>query len=1194
MATQLEKPKQRTQTANSSRIDGYVKNQLKKTTQQVRVSDIATGSLTLAVFLTGFFLTVAIVDAWIWPLTITARIAALVILIVGTASIAWFQLLPYFFKKINPHFAAKMIEEAKPEFKNSLLNYLSLKKNPAENKVHRAVLGEVSKKAATDLSTITPEAAVDKSSLIRVGFILVALVAAMIAYSIFSPKNPLPTFMRVLSPASKISKPAAVSIEVLTPKDADVFFGDKPEITAKISGVTDKDEVRIVYSSVDSQIVDAVVTMNSTDSSTFSRILENGPSGIQQSLTYHVEAGDGVSPKYKINVRPNPSITIQSIHITPPKYTGLPEQIIEGQGEIQAVEGSQVEVSVLANLPIELAYIVPLIAKHTSADNNQYRELRTIQMKSEDQQAVGRMKVALNSNRDRALFTHYKVNFLSKDDFKNERPNIYPVRVIADLAPEIEIVSPATKEVTVPVNQALPVEIWASDLDYELSSIDMIVDHDGRQILEQNLFSSRQDKRAGERAQVRSSLTPSDIGLRAGDKAILYATAADNRVSTASDLPDPNVTRTENYTLIITEAVESPEQKQPEQNDRENTDDQTDEQSGDPQGQKSSQEGDQSETSDEQNSTDDSQDDQRSGDTGDSGEPSDSGSDPQSGEEGDSGDQSESSQSGDQNQTSDGNSDSEKQSESSGERNDESNSENGDASGNSDQASDPNSDPQSRDGSEGDLTDAQDQGSPDGNADSSGGSEQGGTNQRGRQGSDNNQNLDGEAGGDEFRDDSLEDGEQQPLDQDAHDGEKFERLKEYFENQKNQNRNPGDNNQNDNPFGDPESQNQPNGDQEPAVNPDNDPNNQRPTQAPENPQETPQSDSQTEGASAGDAGDQQNQPSENSNARGGDQPRDQDSNPQESPEGGGENSQDPNQDQNSPSSENGQSGSGAEQQNQNPNSEQNSNPQESNSKSDSQPSGESEKSNSQQQPSGDSQEGSSQQESSQSNSPGSESQESESGKQPGQPSEGTPSNQNDSGNTDQSGSEPSDSESASQSQPSNASSSGDDAQNAGSQTNESSDSEVSEKARRGGTSGDTTTPGSDPPDSGTPNQEKANLEYAKKVTDLVLDQLEDQKYDPDQELLDQMNWNQQDLDKFLKEWQKMKANAEAGNPKAKQDYSQRLESLGITPKTRSRKANVKKDKEFRLNENGAVDQVPREYLEKFNSFLKRRNRSKRN
>ena len=110
----------------------------------------------------------------------------------------------------------------------------------------------------------------------------------------------------------------------------------------------------------------------------------------------------------------------------------------------------------------------------------------------------------------------------------------------------------------------------------------------------------------------------------------------------------------------------------------------------------------------------------------------------------------------------------------------------------------------------------------------------------------------------------------------------------------------------------------------------------------------------------------------------------------------------------------------------------------------------------------------------------------------------------------------------------------------------------------------------------------------------MLDQLEDQKYDPDQELLDQMNWNQQDLDKFLKEWQKMKANAEAGNPKAKQDYSQRLESLGITPKTRSRKANVKKDKEFRLNENGAVDQVPREYLEKFNSFLKRRNRSKRN
>ena len=375
MATQLEKPKQQNKTSATARLDGYVSNQLTKTTQQVRVSDIATGALLLAVFLTGFFLTIAIVDAWIWPLTKTARIFALAVLIIGTGTIAWFQLLPYFFKKINPQFAAKMIEEAKPEFKNSLVNYLSLKKGRVENKVHRAILGEVSKKAATDLSTVSPDTAVDKSSLIRTGFILVALVASMIAYSIFSPKNPLPTFLRVLAPASKISRPAAVSIEVLTPRDADVFFGDKPEITAKINGISEKDEVRIVYSSTDSQIVDAVATMNSADgSSTYSKILATGPSGIQQSLTYHVEAGDGISPKYQINVRPNPSITIQSIQITPPKYTGLPEQIIEGQGEIQAVEGSRVEVSVLANLPIELAYIVPLIAKNESTDNTQYRE----------------------------------------------------------------------------------------------------------------------------------------------------------------------------------------------------------------------------------------------------------------------------------------------------------------------------------------------------------------------------------------------------------------------------------------------------------------------------------------------------------------------------------------------------------------------------------------------------------------------------------------------------------------------------------------------------------------------------------------------------------------------------------------------------------------------------------------------------
>ena len=1166
MATQLENPTQRAKPANTAaRIDGYVSNQLKKTSRQVRVSDIATGSLSIVAFVLAFFLAIVIIDAWIWPLTFFARVASLCFLVMGIAAIAWFKLLPHFFKKINPQFAAKMIEETKPDFKNSLLNYLSLKKSPNKKKVHRAILNEVSRKAATDLSTVSPDAAVDKSLLIRTGFILVALVAVLIGYSIFSPKSPLPTFLRVMSPGSKIAHPAAVSISVLTPRDADVFFGDKPEVTAKVYGVSEQDVVHLVYSSVDSQIVDAHVTMKYTgENNTYAATLATGPSGIQQSLTYHVEAGDGASPEYSISVRPNPSITINSVRITPPKYTGLPERIIDGQGEIQAVEGASVEITATANLPIELAYIVPLIAKNQSSENTQFRELRTIQMKSEHQQATGRMTVGLNSNRDRALFSHYKINFLSKDNFKNERPNIYPIRVIADLAPEIEFVSPAAREVTTPVNQPLPIEIWASDLDYELSSIDMFVDHDGHQALEKNLFDSRRDKSSLDRVQARTSITPAELGLKEGDRAILYAVAADNRISSSSDLPDPNKTRSGNYTLIITAPVES-QQKNDEPQNVESKDEKSEQDS-----EQNSEAGSDDSQSENQNDSDQSSGEQSNQQEGDSGEDNSSGSQDGAGNEnGDTDQESETSQDGGENSgRSEENPESQADSDSESANSDDENndpSKSGNASEQT-EAADPQSSSQSKDGNEGEMTGSDDQQSSDGTT-SAAGNENKDSNERGRQGNQDSANSDGQSGGDEFRDDSLTDGDQQqPLDKDAHPGEQIERLKEYFENkQKQENKN--------NPSGEQGSQeNQEN--RRPGDADNNNSDNQKPTDPPDNPDQASSQDSAADGSRAEDAGKRENDPSQNSDARGGDDQRKPeeaaDGNP-EKPAKGGQESENGTPDQNNSGegseskTENGeQSGSSSDQQDSNPSR------------------------NSENSQGSDDSQSSSQQEGMEPNQDGQENSQSPSDN--GQPSTQQDPDQN-TGQASESSSQQPESNSTSNEQSQGDST--DATQNPGNKTQRQNESSVSEKGHRGGASGNTTSPNQDDPESNTPKKEKPNLDYAKKVTDLVLNQLEDQKYDPDQELLDQMNWTQQDLDEALRQWKQMKSNAESGNPAAQQKYTDWLESLGISPNTKSRTANVKKDKDFKLNESGAVDTVPREYLEEFNSFLRRRNRSKR-
>lgn len=123
--------------------------------------------------------------------------------------------------------------------------------------------------------------------------------------------------------------------------------------------------------------------------------------------------------------------------------------------------------------------------------------------------------------------------------------------------------------------------------------------------------------------------------------------------------------------------------------------------------------------------------------------------------------------------------------------------------------------------------------------------------------------------------------------------------------------------------------------------------------------------------------------------------------------------------------------------------------------------------------------------------------------------------------------------------------------------------------------------------------DKANLDHAKQVTDLVINKLDEQKFDPDQDLLDQMNWTQQDLENFLRQWQKMKENADSGSIEAKQTYEDALRSLGLQRDVQRRNANVKRDKPFQLNEDGAVDQIPSEYVDQFKAYLKRRSRSRR-
>ena len=110
----------------------------------------------------------------------------------------------------------------------------------------------------------------------------------------------------------------------------------------------------------------------------------------------------------------------------------------------------------------------------------------------------------------------------------------------------------------------------------------------------------------------------------------------------------------------------------------------------------------------------------------------------------------------------------------------------------------------------------------------------------------------------------------------------------------------------------------------------------------------------------------------------------------------------------------------------------------------------------------------------------------------------------------------------------------------------------------------------------------------RKTTDLVLEKLRDQQYDPDPELLRKMKWTQDDLKKFVNRWDEMEGRAKTGTAADKRKYERHLKSLGLKPSNTRRSVNQSQNDIKGLNSDNDVmqpsDKIRNDY--DYDSFLR--------
>lgn len=521
------------------RYHDYIDEKIESTRRAMKVVDLATALVELAVSVLLFLLLAVVIEHWFVPggFPFFVRATLFAVLVVGAGYFAYRRLWPLCIRAINPVYAAQTIEHSTPTLKNGLINLLLFRQHRQE--IPDAVYRTIEEQAAHGLTRAPVDTAVDRTELIRLGYVLLAIVAVAALYKVFSPKDPFVAVERVLMPWADIVPASRVTISEVTPGSVTISRGEYLDVTAEVRGISDEDTVVLRYTTEDGQIVDRTIPLKrSADGLQFTgRLADDSQTnnasagaGIARNLKYRLEAGDARTRNYTVQVVPAASILVERIDYHYPPYTGFVDNSIDGVGDIRAIEGTRVTVHARANGQICEANV------DFDADGRP-----DLKMASADQQAQAAFDLALRDDRQTPTHASYVLRFTNDEGRTNRIPVKHSINVEPDLVPEAEIRQPREKLRDVRLDEQVTIEVEARDPDFALQAVRLRGQVMGSDTVNELLLKSEQRGRFNGRFM----LLPSAHNLKAGDVLEYWAEADDNRA------PKPNTVTTEHKTLRI-------------------------------------------------------------------------------------------------------------------------------------------------------------------------------------------------------------------------------------------------------------------------------------------------------------------------------------------------------------------------------------------------------------------------------------------------------------------------------------------------------------------------------------------------------------------------------------------------------------------------------------------------------------------
>ncbi|MDG2408022.1 MAG: hypothetical protein P8M53_03330 [Pirellulales bacterium] len=522
-------------------LPGYIEDQLERTSSEVRLIELSISILTLCVATLSYLLVLGILEHWFIAggLSTVTRTLLLIGLVASLIFYARHRLFPYLRYRISLAYAAHTIEQSEPRLKNSLLNFLFLRRQ--KKGVSHVVLRGLEQQAATGLSRVSADLSVERKRLTHLGIVVIAIILFGALYTIFSPKSLAPEVGRMLLPWADIDAATRVKIENVQPGSKKVTLRSKVNVSAEIKGLREGDPVAVVFSSAGGGAVDRRLPMHAdSGSENYARQIAESEGGIVSDLTYHIEAGDAVSKEYQLEVIPAPSFQVQSIEYQYPPYTGLESRTVREVGDVRAIEGTRVGVNAQSTGEIAVATL------HLGGNRDGLKG-RTLRMEVNGNRAACQFVLRRKQVDSDSIpeYSTYHLSLKTPSGDVNENKVRHQISILRDQPPVVEILTPQESAVEVREDDALSFEVRGRDPDFRLTEL-WLVGHQGeRERFKIDLLG--RSKRIGEplRAVHRETtrFIPRDWGLRAGETVSVFAVAIDNK--------QPHANRSETSSLQV-------------------------------------------------------------------------------------------------------------------------------------------------------------------------------------------------------------------------------------------------------------------------------------------------------------------------------------------------------------------------------------------------------------------------------------------------------------------------------------------------------------------------------------------------------------------------------------------------------------------------------------------------------------------